>query len=568
MSSPTHQIKERLSIVDVVGSYIKLERAGANYRARCPFHSERTPSFFVSPERNSYYCFGCGAKGDIFSFVQQFEGLDFKGALYALADKAGVEIKPEDPKKKDEREKLYSILEAASIFFQNQLQEREEAINYLSKRGIKTQTIQKWRLGYALDEWRKLLEHLTSQGFSQEEALNAGLVKQSNDRTYDVFRGRVMFPIADSAGRIVAFSGRDIKEKENSRVPKYINTPETLLFNKSRVLYGFDKAKHSIRSYNFAIVVEGQTDLLMVHQTEFTNTVALSGTALTNYQLDMIKRLSPNLLLALDADEAGISSAGKSAMRALSIGMDVKVADLPEGKDPADLVLSDKENWRNAIRNAFHIVDFHLALLERKGLDDRKFRLAVSKNILPYISIMPNKIDQSHFISRIASRLNLGEDIIREEVAKISPDEHLEGLDLEKSGEESPAGEEVHTRSREELIERQLSGIVLWQESLREPWIDTAWVRGELERIGQIEIEGGDSEELIFEAERFYSESQSLEKEVASLIFSLEKEKTEKEFGEVLRELKQAEQEGTEERAQELREKCQKISERINNLSG
>src|SRR3989344_6178626 len=327
MSSPVELIKERLSITEVIGAYLGLEKAGSNLKAKCPFHNEKTPSFFVSPTRGSYYCFGCGAKGDIFSFVQAFEGLDFMGALKTLASRAGVELIPENPRVRTERERLLSLLDTAVLFFQKSLGENEQARAYLSKRGISDETIQSWRVGFAPDSWHACSEFCLQKGFTADEIARAGLSKTEKGKTYDRFRSRVMFPIFDSAGRAVAFSGR-ILGKESEQIPKYLNSPETSVFSKSRVLYGFDRAKNEIRRKDFTMLVEGQMDLLMCYQAGFKNTVASSGTAFTREQLEMLKRLSKRVLMVYDADKAGIQASLRSASLALSSGMEVKVAAL------------------------------------------------------------------------------------------------------------------------------------------------------------------------------------------------------------------------------------------------
>jgi DNA primase len=287
MSTPVEKIKERLTIEEVVSSYIKLEPAGKNFKAKCPFHNEKTPSFYVSPDRNSFYCFGCGAKGDIFSFVQQFEGLDFMGSLKMLADRAGVPLVFEKTESKSEKERLYMILEDATRFFEGGLAARPEAQEYLKKRGIKAETARDFRLGYVPNEWRLLYTHLKNKKYNDAEIEKAGLAKRAEQKEkgfYDRFRGRVMFPIADSSGRIIAFSGRILVDDDSSA--KYLNSPDTILFNKSTVLYGIDKAKQDIRTKNYTILVEGQMDLVLSHQAGIKNTVAVSGTALADTLTD------------------------------------------------------------------------------------------------------------------------------------------------------------------------------------------------------------------------------------------------------------------------------------------
>ena len=288
MADTVQQIKDRLSIVDVVSQYLKLERSGGSLRARCPFHAERTPSFFVSPERGTYHCFGCNAGGDIFSFVEQIEGLDFKGALKVLAEKAGVPLVYERPEKRDSRDRLFELLETAAIFYASRL--NDSSREYLAKRGITEGTLKSFRVGLAEEAWSAASDYLREKGFSEKEIIETGIAKKGERGMLDKFRNRIMFPIADSAGRIVGFSGRifpgttspkDLATGQVERTdggfepPKYMNSPETPLFHKSQILYGFDRAKQAIRKHNCAVLVEGQLDLLASHQAGWGNTVAV-----------------------------------------------------------------------------------------------------------------------------------------------------------------------------------------------------------------------------------------------------------------------------------------------------
>ena len=292
MSSTAERIKEKLNVVDVLGSYIKMEKSGANYKARCPFHNEKTPSFMISPARNSYYCFGCQASGDIFTFVQEFEKLDFIGALKLLADKAGIPLDDfQNGKDKGKETKLRAVLDEASKLYEIELQKNNPtsvtALKYLTGRGLTMETINEWRIGFAPDEWRFAQDALLLKKYTVDELLEAGMVKRKAEGasdTYDRFRNRIMFPIFDAMNHTVGFSGRIMGlEKEGS--PKYLNSPETPLFNKSEVMYGLHKAKEGIRKWGYAIIVEGQMDLLMSHQAGFGNTLATSGTSLTKDHL-------------------------------------------------------------------------------------------------------------------------------------------------------------------------------------------------------------------------------------------------------------------------------------------
>src|SRR3989344_1276515 len=389
MSSPTEQIKERLPIDQVVSSYIKLERAGGNFKARCPFHNEKAPSFIVSPSRGSYHCFGCNRGGDIFSFVQEIVGADFKHALETLADRAGVPLPRIDPKLKSEFDRLYKILEDATEYFQNNLGNAKDALDYLKKRGLSENTIEEWKLGYAKNDWRLLLEHLKGKKFTEQEIEKVGLIVKSEPKTasggsaearyYDRFRGRVIFPLKSAQGKVVGFSGRYFVDgSTETDSAKYINTPETTLYNKSKLLYGYDKAKQSIMKEDFSVLVEGQMDLIMSHQAGVKNTVATSGTALTEEHLNSLKRFSVNIVMAFDGDEAGFAASERGFNLALLLGMNVRIAKLPKGVDPADLIKKDSLEWIRAIKEAKHIIDFYLDTLIEQELDPQALQIEVS----------------------------------------------------------------------------------------------------------------------------------------------------------------------------------------------
>lgn len=417
------QIKDRLSIVDVVSAYVELHPAGKNMKGKSPFTNEKTPSFYVSPDRGMYYCFSSSQGGDIFTFVQAMEGVDFKGALKMLADKAGIELVPEDPAKRTERDKQYSILEDATAFFQDKLHSKKEAKDYLHNRGVLAETIAAWSIGYAPGPpdhgWRELKAYLATKEYTQAEVLKAGLIKNADagKEAYDVFRDRVMFPIRDASGRVVAYSGRILSK--DSDAPKYVNSPETELFNKSEILYGYDKAKHGIRNLNFSLIVEGQFDVVLSHQAGYNNTVAVSGTALTAHHVSLLQRLSNRVVLALDDDRAGIAAVKRAADLMLSRGMDVKVARMDAGKDPADMIHDDIDAFKKAIKQASHVVEYLLDVLESEGKDDRTFKLKTREEILPYIAKIPNKIDQEHFTQLVADRLKTTKESVQFEVERI-----------------------------------------------------------------------------------------------------------------------------------------------------
>lgn len=423
MSDSVQQIKEKLNIIDVVSPYVELHKSGKNFKGKSPFAAEKTPSFYVSPDRGMYYCFSTSQGGDIFNFVQAMEGVDFKEALKVLALKAGVELVPEDPKKKSERERQYAALEAAVVFYNERLSDEKEAMTYLKERGIKPETIAKWKIGYAPGPphhgWREAKEYLQKKGFSDKELLRVGLVKvaaQGKD-SFDMFRDRIVFPMAEPNGKNVAFSGRILHP--NEKAPKYVNSPETDLYKKSDLLYGYDKAKGGIRNLQFSLIVEGQFDVVMCHQAGYSNTVAVSGTALTVHHVQLLERMSEKVVLALDADRAGIAAMKKAADVMLRRGLDVKVAELPIGKDPADIILENPADFKKYVGASVHVIEFLLNVLRREITDERSFKLKAREDVLPFILLLPSRIDQEHFVSKVAEAIDTTKDAIRYELDRL-----------------------------------------------------------------------------------------------------------------------------------------------------
>lgn len=572
-SSTVTTIKERLGIVEVVSGYLELAKAGVNLKAKCPFHNEKTPSFTVSPARNSYYCFGCQAHGDIFSFVQQFEGLDFPGALRVLADKAGVPIVYEHSEQKDKRDRLYAILEAATLFFEQGLTENPRARDYLKMRGLSVTTTKLFRLGYAQPGWRDLKEHLGALHFSEREMEEAGLVKRGEKGLYDRFRGRIVFPIAEPAGRVVAFSGRIFDEAEKQDEAKYLNSPETPLFNKSAVLFGFDKAKLAIRRVNFSIVVEGQMDLVLSHQAGYGNTVALSGTALSPEQVAMLKRLSSNVVLALDADRAGVAASGRSADVALAAGMDVKIAALPEGKDPADMILADATLWKEGIKNSRHVVEFYLEMIARQGHERRSFRLNVSRVVLPFVARIENNIDRAHFVEVIARRLGVGEDAIWNELARLPQHPDAGASSPEKLSGTAISAAPVVPVSRKETLARLACAWLAYEGKDGQKIVTDDFFTRELKRIvGNEAFERYSAEttardKLLFELEQRETPPQRMEQEMRDVLALLEEECLKERYSEALQALRLFEGGGDTEKVSHALTQCNELSRQLSELT-
>ncbi len=418
-SDSVQKIKEKLSIVDVISPYVELHKAGKNFKGKSPFTNERTPSFYVSPDRGMYFCFSSSQGGDMFTFVSKMEGVDFKGALKILADKAGVELVPEDPQKRSHRENLFQVLEEATLFFETQLPKNEAAYQYVKDRSVQDDTIKKWRIGFAPNDWRQLKEYLNHKGYKDDILLAAGLIKQTDQgkQPYDVFRDRIMFPIMDSSGKVIAFSGRILTKDTDS--PKYVNSPETELFNKSEALFGYDKAKHGIHKLDFSLIVEGQFDVVLSHQAGYVNAVAVSGTALTPGHVSLLQRLSNRFVLALDADRAGVSAVKRAAGVMLPRGIDLKVARLHGGKDPADLVKEDPKLLKKDIGEANHVIEFLLAVLKEEAKDERMYKIRARDEILPYLMQIESSIERDHFAGIVAKAIDTTVDSIRLELSRI-----------------------------------------------------------------------------------------------------------------------------------------------------
>ncbi len=569
MSSIIEEIKSRLNIVDVASGYLKLEKAGGNFKACCPFHNERSPSFFLSPSRQTYHCFGCNRGGDVISFIEEIEGLDFQGALKVLADRAGVTLTREKVGAKDEREAIHHALELATKFYEAVLPKFPDAEKYLADRGLTPETIKRFRVGFAPDEWRSLGDFLAKKGVAESVMERAGLIVRSPKGFYDRFRGRVMFPITDSSGRVIAFSGRVLKEGEGktlgaSASAKYVNSPETEVFHKSRALFGFSQAKDAMRHADACVLVEGQMDLILSHQAGVTNAVASSGTALTAEHLELIKRFTKNIVLAFDADSAGIAAAHRAVELALSQDMTVRIARLPDGMDPADLARKDPTAWVNAVQTAKQVIDFYLELLPALHTDKAVLRAKVSEVIVPFVAFLKSSIDQGHFVGEVAKLLGMKEEPVWDEVKKRSKMIGVENKveKLERT---------VATLSRRARIARTIEGVLLWQEGMKEPFLENIIrYRSQFSKLldGSPPFEEAPKEdELIFEAEARLQGSERIEEELKELLRWFAEEILRDKFAAKMTELKEAEKEGDVPKAEKLLAECQNISKELHTLT-
>ncbi|MDP2705404.1 MAG: DNA primase [Patescibacteria group bacterium] len=562
-SSNVSTIKEKLDIVDVIGSYVKLTKAGKHYKGLSPFTNEKTPSFFVSSEKGLYYCFSSGKGGDMFSFIQEVEGVDFQGALKMLADKAGVQLVFEPKEKQEERDRLYDLLEKATQFFEENLKKNKEATDYLLKRKLLSQTIATWRIGYAPNEWRALYEAMISQGFNKVDMEKVGLLKKGEEgNPYDTFRDRIIFPIFDTVGRIIAFSGRILHDTPDA--PKYLNSPDTVFFNKSQALYGLHRAKTAIRKHDYAILVEGQMDIVLSHQGGFTHTVASSGTALTEGHLTMLKKISNRVVMAYDSDEAGRNASLRAADIALPLGMEVKVATCPQGKDPADVLGENTEDWKEIIKSSKHLIDFYLdkVISENKG-NTRSLGKNIKEKVLPYVRGLSSSIEQAHFVKNISNKTNIREEALWQDLGKTAA-----GKTTEKNTTSTPY--QPRLSPRDELV-----GIVYWQSGLPEPAVSADRITAIVEEyLGKEAVDTllhgteGMKEIFTIHVTELYGQRPVTEKKVREVAENYARTLLREEANIIQQEIKIAEEDKNETLLGNLLKKQADINQKIDRLSG
>lgn len=442
--STIDEIKERLDIVDVVSAYVTLQKSGRNFKALCPFHTEKTPSFFVFPERQTWHCFGsCGTGGDIFSFMIKKEGLDFGEALKLLADRAGVKLasKQKGQARDDEWERLYSVNEAAAQYYHSLLlddKQAEFARKYLGQRGISSETIESFELGYSPNSWDALYQHVTSKGYKSADLVNAGLgASKENGTVHDQFRNRLMIPIKNEAGKVAGFGARTLDGSN----PKYLNSPQTAIFDKGGLLYGLDRAKEAIREQNLAIIVEGYMDVLTAHQHGFTNVVAPMGTSLTDRQMNILKKLTRNISLALDADAAG----EQATLRGLAVARqtfserrdyrergwlegdsrlqgNLKIILIPQGKDPDDVIRENPDEWTRLVGEASTVMDYVFqAITSKLDIDTVAGKSAAVEQLLPIIIEMGNEIERDQYLKRLSKLVEVNEKTLIDKAAQLRP---------------------------------------------------------------------------------------------------------------------------------------------------
>lgn len=422
------EIKNRIDIAEFIGGYVQLKKTGRNFKGLCPFHSEKTPSFIVSPERQMWHCFGsCGEGGDIFTFHQKIDGVSFGESIKILAEKAGVKLQNRSYEPSEKKSKSYSANELAADFYNSILNSPKGKIakNYLvKKRGLTEKTIKEFNLGYSTAEKDALQKELKQHDLGTLDLERAGLVAKKptlpagrQGEYRDLFWNRLMFPIRDVAGRTIGFSARTL---DPEGLPKYINTPETEIYRKSNILYGIDLAKESIRKLDHAIIVEGNMDVIASHQAGVKNVVASSGTALTENQLLLLARFTKNLKLAFDIDFAGSEATRRAIEIAWNLGFHIKVVTIESSKDPADAVREDPKIWKKALQTANHVIDYLFdSALARHQASDPLGKKLIGKDLLPVIKHIPDEIEKDHYVKRLAEELSVTGASVHEALTKV-----------------------------------------------------------------------------------------------------------------------------------------------------
>jgi DNA primase len=431
------EIKSKLPAIDVVGETVTLKRAGTVHKGLCPFHAEKTPSFIVTPERETWHCFGCGEHGDIFTFVMRRDGLDFREALERLAEKAGVELSERSAREDRRKRRLREALEAAIAWYREvllQAHQAEKARAYLAERGFSEDTLERFTIGYAPNTWDAMTKRLRSKGFTDGELTDAGLASPSTrGGVYDRFRGRIIIPIRDASGRAIGLGGRIMPGAEG---PKYLNSPATALFDKSRTLYGIELAKGPIRKEKLAVIVEGYTDVMAAHQAGFGNVVASLGTALTAGQVELANRYADAVALAYDVDLAGEAATQRGLLEELGpVVSKVRVIRIPAGKDPDELIRTDPDGWRTAVADAEELLPYFMQRAASEvDMRQAQGRSAYTRRMLDLLRRIPDRVEQDSYVPQLSRLAGIDERVLRDELTRGPRPEPMRG-----SGDGRPA---------------------------------------------------------------------------------------------------------------------------------
>lgn len=511
MNNNVEEIKSRLNIVDVVGEYVRLTKAGSHWKGLCPFHSEKSPSFMVNEEKQIFHCFGCAKGGDVFSFVQEIESMEFREVLKILAEKAGVTLEEYKggTQAPDNKKRIIEALELATKFYETQLWKgvgKDNIIGYLHARGLNDDSIRNFRLGYAPTGWDNIMKFLMGRGFSMEEIEKTGLLVRKEDngqspnsasRFYDRFRDRIMFPITDVMGNVIGYSARVAPGQDESQA-KYVNTPETVVYHKSKVLYGLSHAKSDIKKKNYVLLVEGNMDVIASVQAGIGNVVAVSGTALTGDQVTMIKRYTDNIAMLFDMDSAGQQAAQKSADLCLQKSVNVKIVTLTDGKDAADVAAKDPELLLNAVKKSVLAMEYFFNdALKKHNKKTAQGKMNIAKEVLAHVTHIESQIEKAHWIKKIAHEVDVEEKVINDVLKTLSPN----NVGPQAQAKPILNVESSSFQKRSDILRDSLVGLVMsdqkiWKE-IAEKHIESQWVKDD--SVIEFVLKSGQNAEFLFD---------------------------------------------------------------------
>lgn len=496
MEDQVEEVKRKTDIVGVISRYVSLKKMGRHHKGLCPFHAEKTASFTVNEEMNLYKCFGCGAGGDVIKFLMEIEGVDFREALEQLADKVGVKLLTRKFDGGDQKQKLLEVMDLSARYYHWLLTEAkpgEEALKYLTERGINKKLIETFNIGYALPGWDNLVNYLVNKKNYKEDLLErAGLINKrgSGSGYFDKFRGRIMFPLLDAGGKVVGFSGRILSASEKENEPKYLNSPETELYHKGKMLFGFFQAKQAIREKKRAVLVEGQMDLISSFGAGVTESVAVGGTALTEDQIEMISRLTKTIYLSFDADEAGLIAIKRAVEMAEKRELDIKVVQIEGGKDPDEVARKYPDKWREMVEGAVDVYEFVMTkALQKYDRNNMQGIKKITEEVVPFLAKIANSVVREVWMKRFAEKLGVEMGVVKDEVERTKSGKKIQDKD------EDYKKAEMTKESRVDKLTRRLVGGLLIRPGVRKQiksWFDKTNISGSLGKalmfvVGQIE---------------------------------------------------------------------------------
>ncbi|MDD4996477.1 MAG: DNA primase [Patescibacteria group bacterium] len=583
------EIKSKIDIIDLISEYVQVRQVGNSFRALCPFHREKTPSFFISPEKQIWHCFGaCNEGGDIFKFIMKMENMEFPEALRVLAKRAGVTIDRYNPQAVSQKTKLFDICRWSAEFYHKVFWESplaEKARNYLLKeRKLNKKIINEFQIGFVPDKWDALLKFLTKRGFKEKDIEAAGMIIKSNrGGFYDRFRHRLTFPIADVHDQIVGFTARILPGSEDEKKsPKYINTPDTLIYNKSRILYGLNKAKNKAKKEDFLILVEGNMDVLACYQAGYENVICTSGTALTHDQIKILQRYTSNIVLAFDIDLAGQAATQRSIDMLLQQSLNVNVLRLRKGKDPDEFIRTDLSGWKKAVKEPQPIMEYYFSLaFKDKDLNKIEDKKQISRILLPIIAKLGDSVEQDLWLKKISNDLNVSEISLRDNLRNVSQLKQIsdsEEVFSEKISAEQKAGQKFLA-----LILKYPDQAKTLKEVVLEMFLDPRdqaaarkmkdfFIKNKKINLEKIKKEAKDEETkayfdfLVFLAEKEFEnyKLKEIEKELKCLANLLKKKYLNKRMEKLIQELKEAEKGEDKKEIERISQKIVKVSQEIN----